>query len=85
MNTLEKTKMYKFEVGDKCIFCQTPMLDYSMTRNPEPVGDSTKGRCCSDCDKRVVLFSRMRIIQGVPYITILEALHSCGMPKYKSE
>ena len=84
MNTIIKEKTCNFEVGDKCIFCQTPILDYGLTRNPAPIGDFTKGRCCVGCNNNLVLPTRIHMIQGGELDDVVEQLQSLGLPKYKN-
>ena len=84
MNTIIKEKTCNFEVGDKCIFCQTPILDYGLARNPAPIGDLTKGRCCISCNNNLVLPTRMHMIQGGKLDDAIEQLQSLGLPKYKN-
>jgi len=85
MDTTVKEKTSSFEVGDKCIFCQTPILNCGLTRNPAPIGDFNKGRCCISCNKILVLPTRMHMIQGGKLDDVVEKLHSLGLPKYKNE
>ena len=85
MNTIIKEKTCNFEVGDKCIFCQTPILDYGLARNPAPIGDLTKGRCCISCNNNLVLPTRMHMIQGGKLDDAIEQLQSLGLPKYKND
>jgi hypothetical protein len=85
MDTVVENKTYSFKSGDKCIFCQTPILDYGLTRNPAPIGDLTKGRCCIHCDKNLVLPTRIHLIQGGELDNVVEKLQSLGLPKYKND
>ena len=85
MNTIIKEKTCNFELGDKCIFCQTPILDYGLTRNPAPIGDLTKGRCCVSCNNNLVLPTRIYMIQGGKLDDAIEQLQSLGLPKYKND
>ena len=85
MNTIIKEKTCNFEVGDKCIFCQTPILDYGLARNPAPIGDLNKGRCCITCDKNLVLPTRLGMLEGIELSNVIKKLHSLGLPKYKNE
>jgi len=85
MDTAIKEKTSNFEVGDKCIFCQTPILDYGFARNPAPIGDLNRGRCCIHCDKNLVLPIRLGIIKGLELSYLIKKLYSLGLPKYKSE
>ena len=85
MNTIIKEKTCNFELGDKCIFCQTPILDYGLTRNPAPIGDFTKGRCCVGCNNNLVLPTRIHLIQGGELDDVVEQLESLGLPKYKND
>ena len=85
MNTIIKEKTCNFEVGDKCIFCQTPILDYGLARNPAPIGDLTKGRCCVSCNNNLVLPTRIYMIQGGKLDDAIEQLQSLGLPKYKND
>jgi hypothetical protein len=85
MDTTVKEETYDFVVGDKCIFCQKPILDYGFARNPAPIGDLNKGRCCIHCDKNLVLPIRLGIIEGLELSYLIKKLYSLGLPKYKSE
>ena len=85
MNTIIKEKTCNFEVGDKCIFCQTPIPDYGLARNPAPIGDLTKGRCCVSCNNNLVLPTRIHMIQGGKLDDVVEQLQSLGLPKYKND
>jgi hypothetical protein len=85
MDTTVKEKTSSFEVGDKCIFCQKPILDYGFARNPAPIGDLNKGRCCIHCDKNLVLPIRLGIIEGLELSYLIKKLYSLGLPKYKNE
>ena len=85
MDTAIKEKTSSFKVGDKCIFCQTPIPDYALARNPAPIGDLTKGRCCVSCNNNLVLPTRIHLIQGGELDDAIEQLQSLGLPKYKNE
>ena len=85
MDTAIKEKTSNFKVGDKCIFCQTPILDYGLARNPAPIGDLNKGRCCITCDKNLVLPTRLGMLEGIKFSNVIKKLHSLGIPKYKNE
>jgi hypothetical protein len=85
MDTTVKEETYDFVVGDKCIFCQKPILDYGFARNPAPIGDLNKGRCCIHCDKNLVLPIRIGIIEGLELSYLIKKLYSLGLPKYKNE
>jgi|LakMenE01Jun11ns_1017448.scaffolds.fasta_scaffold9520693_2 hypothetical protein len=85
MDTTVKEETYDFVVGDKCIFCQKPILDYGFARNPAPIGDLNKGRCCIHCDKNLVLPIRLGIIEGLEFSYLIKKLYSLGLPKYKNE
>jgi hypothetical protein len=85
MDTTVKEETYDFVVGDKCIFCQKPILDYGFARNPAPIGDLNKGRCCIHCDKNLVLPIRLGIIEGLELSYLIKKLYSLGLPKYKNE
>jgi hypothetical protein len=85
MNTIIKEKTCNFEVGDKCIFCQTPILDYGLARNPAPISDLTKGHCCVSCNNNLVLPTRIHMIQGGKLDDVVEQLQSLGLPKYKND
>jgi len=83
METTVKEKTSDFKVGDKCIFCQTPILNCGLARNPAPIGDLTKGRCCISCNNNFVLPARIHMIRGGKLDDVVETLHSLGLPKYK--
>lgn len=85
MDTAIKEKTSSFKVGDKCIFCQTPIPDYVLARNPAPIGDLTKGRCCVSCNNNLVLPTRIHMIQGGKLDDAIEQLQSLGLPKYKND
>ena len=85
MDTAIKEKTSNFNVGDKCIFCQTPILDYGLARNPAPIGDLNKGRCCITCDKNLVLPTRLGMLGGVELSNVIKKLHNLGLPKYKND
>jgi len=85
MKITVKEKTYDFVVGDKCIFCQKPILDYGLARNPAPIGDLNKGRCCITCDKNLVLPTRLGMLEGIELSNVIKKLHSLGLPKYKNE
>ena len=85
MDITVKEETYDFVVGDKCIFCQKPILDYGFARNPAPIGDLNKGRCCIHCDKNLVLPIRLGIIEGLELSYLIKKLYSLGLPKYKNE
>ena len=85
MDTAIKEKTSNFKVGDKCIFCQTPIPDYGLARNPAPIGDLNKGRCCITCDKNLVLPTRLGMLEGIELSNVIKKLHSLGIPKYKNE
>ena len=85
MDTAIKEKTSNFKDGDKCIFCQTPIPDYALARNPAPIGDLTKGRCCVSCNNNLVLPTRIHLIQGGELDDVVEQLQSLGLPKYKND
>jgi hypothetical protein len=85
MDTAIKEKTSNFKVGDKCIFCQTPIPDYGLARNPAPIGDLNKGRCCITCDKNLVLPTRLGMLEGIELSNVIKKLHNLGLPKYKNE
>ena len=85
METTVKERTYDFVVGDKCIFCQTPILDYGLTRNPAPIGDFAKGRCCVSCNNNLVLPTHIHMIQGGELDDVVKKLESLGLPKYKND
>jgi len=85
MDTTVKEETYDFVIGDKCIFCQKPILDYGFARNPAPIGDLNKGRCCIHCDKNLDLPIRIGIIEGLELSYLIKKLYSLGLPKYKNE
>ena len=85
METAIKEKTSDFKVGDKCIFCQTPILNFGLARNPAPIGDLTKGRCCVSCNNNLVLPTRIHMIQGGKLDDAIEQLQSLGLPKYKND
>ena len=85
MDTAIKEKTSSFKVGDKCIFCQTPILNYGLARNPASIGDLTKGRCCISCNNNLVLPTRIHMIQGGKLDDAVEELQNLGLPKYKND
>jgi hypothetical protein len=85
METTVKEKTSDFKVGDKCIFCQTPILNYGLAHNPAPIGDLTKGRSCVSCNNNLVLPTRIHMIQGGKLDDVVEQLQSLGFPKYKND
>ena len=85
MDTAIKEKTSSFKVGDKCIFCKTPILKYGLARNPAPIGDLTKGRCCISCNNNLVLPTRIHMIQGGKLDDAVEELQNLGLPKYKND
>ena len=59
MSKKNRSKDRKIENKWNCVFCDVEMNSNHDTHNPEPVKESTSGRCCSHCNTTVVIPARL--------------------------
>jgi hypothetical protein len=86
MNTIIKEKTCNFEVGDKCIFCQTPMLQPNEVKIPKYLGDTNRGSCCTECSNEIAsAFSQLRDIQDEKIFIINNLMGKFSNPQYKND
>jgi hypothetical protein len=77
---------YKFEAGDKCVFCEVPMHNFIETHNPDPIADMNRGRCCAICNTNLVVTARIMLVQGYKLDEVLSIINNSKYfaPKYKN-
>jgi len=86
METTVKEKTSSFKVGDKCIFCQTPMLQPNVVRIPKYLGDTNRGSCCTECSNEISsTFSQLRDIQDEKILIINKLMKKFSNPQYKND
>ena len=86
METTVKEKTSSFKVGDKCIFCQTPMLQPNVVKIPKYLGDTNRGSCCTECSNEIAsTFSQLRDIQDEKFLIINKLMKKFSNPQYKND
>ena len=86
METTVKEKTSSFKVGDKCIFCQTPMLQPNVVKIPKYLGDTNRGSCCTECRNEIAsTFSQLRDIQDEKFLIINKLMRKFSNPQYKND
>ena len=85
MDTAIKEKTNNFKVGDKCIFCQTPMLQPNVVKIPKYLGDTNRGSCCTECSNEIAsTFSQLRDIQDEKILIINKLMRKFSNPQYNN-
>ena len=85
MDTAIKEKTNNFKVGDKCIFCQTPMLQPNVVKIPKYLGDTNRGSCCTECSNEIAnVFSQLRDIQDEKILIINKLMRKFSNPQYNN-
>ena len=85
MDTVVENKTYSFKSGDKCMFCQTPMLQPNVVKIPKYLGDTNKGSCCTKCSDHITnAFSQLRDFQLEKFLIINELVAKFSNPQYNN-
>ena len=85
MDTAIKEKTSNFKVGDKFIFCQTPMLQPNVVKIPKYLGDTNRGSCCTECSNEIAsTFSQLRDIQDEKILIINKLMRKFSNPQYNN-